>query len=75
METLPGQLGARASGLYKLLTEGHHDVKLTRDQKHRILLADASGVLETQEERRNSNNGSCLWRVGPEGVEATTKGL
>jgi len=36
METLPGQFGARASGLYKLLVEGHYDVKLTRDEMHRI---------------------------------------
>lgn len=32
----PGQFGARASKLYKLLSAGHHGVVLTDDEIHRI---------------------------------------
>ncbi len=34
--TIPGKFGARASKLYKMLKEGHHDVKLSREDMHRI---------------------------------------
>ncbi len=34
--TIPGQFGARASKLYKILKQGHHDVKLTTDEMERI---------------------------------------
>ena len=34
----PGQVGARASGLWKLLEKGHHDVQLTADERRRIAL-------------------------------------
>jgi hypothetical protein len=34
----PGQVGARASGLWKLLEKGHHDVQLSADERHRIAL-------------------------------------
>jgi hypothetical protein len=34
--TTPGQFGARASKLYTMLKEGHHDVKLSREDMHRI---------------------------------------
>ncbi len=36
--TTPGQFGARASRLYKLLVEGHYDVKLSKGEMHRITL-------------------------------------
>ncbi len=34
--TIPGQFGARASKLYKLLKEGHHDVQLSEEEMHHI---------------------------------------
>lgn len=34
--TVPGHFGARASKLYTLLKEGHHDVKLSEEEMHRI---------------------------------------
>jgi len=34
--TTPGQFGARASKLYPMLLKGHHDVKLSPDELHRI---------------------------------------
>ncbi len=36
--TLPGRFGARASKLIQMLTKGHHDLKLTDDDFHRIVL-------------------------------------
>ncbi len=36
--TTPGRFGARASKLLKLLDEGHHDVKLSEEEFHRITL-------------------------------------
>ncbi|MHC4088189.1 MAG: HzsA-related protein, partial [Planctomycetota bacterium] len=36
--TMPGQFGARASKLYEILTHGHHDVKLSKKDLHRITL-------------------------------------
>ena len=34
----PGQIGARVSRLYKMLKEGHHDVKLSEEDMHRIIV-------------------------------------
>lgn len=34
--TTPGKFGARASKLYQLLQDGHHDVKLSEEELHRI---------------------------------------
>jgi hypothetical protein len=34
--TTPGEFGAKASKLYQLLTEGHYDVALTKEEMHRI---------------------------------------
>ncbi|MFA6564071.1 MAG: hypothetical protein WCV00_19370 [Verrucomicrobiia bacterium] len=34
--TIPGQFGARASKLYPMLVKGHHDVKLSPEELHRI---------------------------------------
>ncbi|MDD4871665.1 MAG: NPCBM/NEW2 domain-containing protein [Kiritimatiellae bacterium] len=36
--TLPGQFGAYASKLYEMLSKGHHDVKLSAEDMHRITL-------------------------------------
>ncbi|MFO7775502.1 MAG: LamG-like jellyroll fold domain-containing protein [Candidatus Hydrogenedentota bacterium] len=36
--TTPGEFGARASGLYHMLKEGHHDVQLSDEEMHRIVL-------------------------------------
>ncbi len=36
--TTPGRFGARASKLYAMLKKGHHDVKLSREEMHRITL-------------------------------------
>jgi len=36
--TIPGKFGARASKLYKMLKDGHHDVALTPEQMHCITL-------------------------------------
>jgi hypothetical protein len=34
----PGQVGARASALWRLLEQGHHDVKLSPEERRRIAL-------------------------------------
>ncbi len=34
--TIPGAFGARASKLYRILKDGHYDVKLSREEMHRI---------------------------------------
>jgi hypothetical protein len=36
--TTPGQFGARASTLYKLLQNGHYDVQLNHEELHRLTL-------------------------------------
>ena len=36
--TIPGQFGARASKLYRMLEAGHHDLKLAKADLHRITL-------------------------------------
>ena len=36
--TIPGKFGARASKLYQMLAAGHHDLKLTPEELHRITL-------------------------------------
>lgn len=38
LRTVPGKFGARASKLYGMLSKGHHDVKLSEDDMHRITL-------------------------------------
>ncbi len=37
-ETVPGKFGARASRLFEMLEKGHHDVKLSPEDLHRITL-------------------------------------
>ncbi|NIP23407.1 MAG: hypothetical protein GWN67_00665 [Phycisphaerae bacterium] len=36
--TIPGRFGARASKLYEILRQGHHDVILSKEDLHRITL-------------------------------------
>jgi len=36
--TTPGKFGAYASRLYEMLSKGHHDVKLSEEDMHRITL-------------------------------------
>jgi hypothetical protein len=36
--TTPGQFGARASKLFQMLTKGHHDLKLSEEDLHRLAL-------------------------------------
>jgi len=36
--TVPGKFGAKASKLYAMLKKGHHDVKLSKQEMHRITL-------------------------------------
>ncbi|MGL4595208.1 MAG: discoidin domain-containing protein [Thermoguttaceae bacterium] len=38
LRTTPGKFGAIASPLYKLLKDGHHEVKLSNEEMHRIIL-------------------------------------
>ena len=38
LRTIPGKFGAHAAPLYKILKEGHHDVKLSDEEMHRIVL-------------------------------------
>ena len=38
LRTTPGRFGAKASKLYKILKEGHYDVKLSKEEMHRITL-------------------------------------
>lgn len=50
-QTIPGRFGAKASKLWKILEDGHYDVKLSEEERHRILLwldnnADFYGVYE-----------------------------
>ncbi len=36
--TVPGEFGARVSGLYRMLEGGHHDLKLSEEDMHRLTL-------------------------------------
>jgi len=36
--TIPGHFGARASKLYQMIEKGHHDLKLSKEDLHRITL-------------------------------------
>ena len=38
LRTIPGKFGARGSKLYEMLSNGHHEVKLTDEEMHRITL-------------------------------------
>ncbi|MCL2304756.1 MAG: discoidin domain-containing protein [Planctomycetaceae bacterium] len=38
LRTIPGRFGARAAPLYRILKEGHYDVKLSDEEMHRIVL-------------------------------------
>ena len=36
--SIPGKVGARVSKLYKMLKDGHHDVELSEEDMHRIIV-------------------------------------
>ena len=38
LRTIPGKFGAHAAPLYKILKDGHYDVKLSDEEMHRIVL-------------------------------------
>lgn len=38
LRTTPGKFGAKAAPLYKILKDGHYDVKLSDEEMHRIVL-------------------------------------
>ena len=38
LRTIPGKYGAHAAPLYKILKDGHYDVKLSDEEMHRIVL-------------------------------------
>jgi hypothetical protein len=61
--TTPGKFGARASKLYPMLVQGHHDVKLSKDDLHRIALwldcnSDFYGSYENLQEQLD---GKVVW--------------
>ena len=54
--TTPGKFGARASKLYQMLTQGHHDLKLAPGDMHRLVLwmdsnSDFFGAYERLQEQ------------------------
>ncbi len=62
-DSRPGQVGARASKLYQMLTKGHHDVKLSKEDMHRLTLwmdcnSDFYGAYERLEEQKK---GQIVW--------------
>ena len=53
LRSVPGHIGARASNLYKILEDDHHDVQLNDEEMHRItlwldLLSNFYGVYEKE---------------------------
>ena len=62
-DSKPGQVGARASKLYQMLTKGHHDLKLSKDDLHRLTLwmdcnSDFYGSYENLAEQKE---GKVVW--------------
>jgi cytochrome c553 len=61
--TTPGKFGARASRLYQLLAKGHHDLKLSPEDLHRLCLwmdcnSDFFGSYENLQEQLD---GKVIW--------------
>lgn len=61
--TTPGQFGARTSKLYQLLSKGHYDVKLSKQELHRLTLwldcnSDFYGSYENLQEQLD---GKVVW--------------
>jgi hypothetical protein len=55
--SVPNQVGARAAKLYKMLKNGHHDVKLTEEEMHRITLwLDCNSIYWGVYEKSRRNN-------------------
>jgi len=62
-DSRPGQIGARTSKLYQMLAKGHHDLKLSKADLHRLTLwldcnSDFYGSYEKLEEQKE---GKVVW--------------
>ena len=62
-DSKPGQIGARASKLYQMLVKGHHELKLGKEDLHRLTLwmdcnCDYFGAYEKLEDQ---NAGKIVW--------------
>jgi hypothetical protein len=62
-DSKPGEIGARNSKLYKMLAKGHHGLKLSREDMHRLTLwldcnSDFYGSYERLEEQKE---GKVVW--------------
>ncbi|MCX6875374.1 MAG: NPCBM/NEW2 domain-containing protein [Verrucomicrobia bacterium] len=62
-DSKPGQVGARRSKLYEMLTKGHHNLQLSREDLHRLTLwmdcnSDFYGSYEKLEEQKD---GKVVW--------------
>jgi hypothetical protein len=62
-DSKPGEIGARRSGLYQMLTKGHHGLKLSGDDMHRLTLwldcnSDFYGGYDRLEEQKE---GKVVW--------------
>ena len=58
--TIPGRFGARASKLYQILTNGHHDITLSKEDMYRITLwldcnSDFFGSYQNTEAQAKAN--------------------
>ncbi|MEI7901845.1 MAG: NPCBM/NEW2 domain-containing protein [bacterium] len=62
-DSKPGKIGARASKLYQMLAKGHHDLKLSKEDLHRLTLwldcnSDFYGSYENLPEQKE---GKVVW--------------
>jgi hypothetical protein len=62
-DSKPGQIGARNSKLYQMLVKGHHGLKLSKEDLHRLTLwldcnSDFYGAYEKIEEQKE---GKVVW--------------
>jgi hypothetical protein len=62
-DSKPGEIGARKSKLYQMLTKGHHGLKLSKEDMHRLTLwmdcnSDFYGSYENLEEQKQ---GKVVW--------------
>jgi len=61
--TTPGRFGAKASRLYQMLAKGHHDVKLSKADMHRITLwlDSNSDFYGSYEDTQRQAKGEVVW--------------
>ena len=61
--SVPGKIGARQSRLYQLLSTGHHDVKLSKDEMHRLTLwlDSNSDFYGSYENLKDQLEGKVVW--------------